>query len=61
MSHKVSEDLSFLTFKLAYYILYSCINMFGFTNNIKYMHCVCARSLARAHVCVCGGWKRKCL
>jgi len=36
MSHKVSEDLSFLTFKSAYYILYSCINMFGFTNNIKY-------------------------
>ena len=32
MSHKVSEDLSFLTSKSAYYILYSCINMFDFTN-----------------------------
>jgi len=53
MSHKVSEDLSFLTSKSAYYILYSRINMFGFTNNIKYICTVCARSHARAHARAC--------
>ena len=54
MSHKVSEDLSFLTFKSAYCILYRCINMFGITNNIKYICTVCTQSHARAHVC--RGW-----
>ena len=58
MSHKVSEDLSFLTFKSAYCILYRCINMFGITNNIKYIYTVCMH--ARSLVGGGGGRKRNC-
>jgi len=61
LSHKVTEDLSYLTSKTIYYILYSCINMFDFKNIIKYICTVCAHACSRARVGGGCGWKRKCL